>query len=450
MLVSVNIEMGHKHDDGRIAPFIVSIQQKHTNVELKMKTYAMVAIFVCCFLVVVCNALAENPLGERITTPSSDYTTSTDSFQADKNLRVVLLLGSSLITLLALIKKTWNDAGNIPIYKRPIWPWGHLALFAIVVILVVNYVILDLEKEAEMRETLARTTMIEQLNQAQNTLVETKNELGELGQKNAQLSGSIKKATSQIDSNLDTLQYAQRALETDLSQRTELLREYINEHVVETLGTLADTTDGVPSMIKKNTGLISKLTDPNEGVSFMLNENKGLIKNLTTPRGDLFRKIDVKNKKVDSVLAGYGRLDMFINRMIDTKESEDLVRRFFQVLSDSTRFSEFRHILSQDFADYTKTDTPATDTVSYEGGIAVPYGTIEVGRTEIQGSPTLASARFSWRPLQETAVDTGASTDVPTTTAIPQRISRKAFMLFVIENDSIASISGTWNVGTGQ
>ena len=233
----------------------------------------------------------------------------------------------------------------------------------------------------------------------------------------------------------------------------------------KTLGALADTTKGVPFLLKENKGLISQLADTTKGVPYMIKKNnEELIGDLTKSEGELFKKIDEKNRKVDSVLADYKKLEAFTKKMMDTSKSKELIQKFFQFLQNPDQISELQNLLSQKFVDYTLIGTSDTSKVSNIGGmIKVPYENMNIKLTEILGGPAILSVHFSWSVLQDiedrmqnsqediteptTITDKG---DVSLQTVIEIRdlpkITGKGFILFVIENDVIASISGTWNI----
>ncbi len=74
-----------------------------------MKTFIIVGIFIFLFFASVNNAQTEKSVIYNLTTALSDSLWSTYT------LKVVLIVCSALITLLALTNKTWNDDKNIRI-----------------------------------------------------------------------------------------------------------------------------------------------------------------------------------------------------------------------------------------------------------------------------------------------------------------------------------------------
>ena len=181
---------------------------------------------------------------------------------------------SALITLLALINKTWNDDKNIRIYKRPIWPWGHIALIAIIIIPIASYKILLLEEEEKKQEDRVRQSLKEKLNEALNRLRKTDDDLkkvntkliklgegtSDLAKDTSDLANEITGIRAQNDSTFNKLQDVKLGLHEDISKRTESLEQFLNDQVFRTLGALADSANGVPAMIKNNKELIEGLT----------------------------------------------------------------------------------------------------------------------------------------------------------------------------------------------
>ena len=77
-----------------------------------MKIFIMVGLFIFLFFAPISNAQTEKLVGDNLTTAPSD------SFWRDYVSQVVVLMCSTLITLLALIKKTWNDDKYIPFLQK--------------------------------------------------------------------------------------------------------------------------------------------------------------------------------------------------------------------------------------------------------------------------------------------------------------------------------------------
>ena len=401
-----------------------------------MGKLTIVCIFVFWFLTSVCIAQIPEPgVGD----------TSTELSTANRNLstlRLVVIVCSAFITLLALAMQICDDK-----YKRPIWPWGLVGLFAILVLLFANYKIHTVEKDERIKEDHVRQRIEDRIKDAMKSLNETKRHLEDmqfsLNQGTAQLSGDIDAAKSGIDTTLGRLEEAQVFLVADYSERSKSLQEFLNVHVIKTLGALADTAHGVPFLVKKNNELIG---------------------NLTKFEGRLFSRIDAKNQKIDTVLANFGKFEAFTKKKMDTSNSEELVQEFFRCLQNPDQLSKFPNLLSQNFADYMDLGTIDTSKVSNIGGlIRVPYEDIQIKLTEILGGPGVLLARFSW-PIMPDTYDhiqetqggfhtTDRSTKIgeetfPQTETIEIRKPPRAngFMHFVIENEVIASISGTWNV----